>query len=126
MLELKVEDKFETNGDVKFVDSDYEGRFVCWGKNQTREGIMQSYQDNVRIANRLVKESKNALENVEYWNNNPDKLLKKWAYMIDELSNEEIEQIKNGTYLKVTWVTRTIRVFDENNTIKEDTFRYAL
>lgn len=120
MLEMKTFDYVENTNEKLYSEYCYEGQVISWTTSYSKGDLVKRFNDNCAIGRKLVRETKNNQEILDYWLSHLDK----WNEY-HRASIEAGDMKENDIKKELDYFIKKVQLIEDGKVIKEEIFRYG-
>lgn len=125
MYELNVVTYLKESKEITNSRYEYEGQVISW--NYTRRGsdIIGCYRAECDLGAKAVRETNFHKEGLEYLDSHREEYINAHSW---RMSEEEIEQCRNGGYLRtsLTYYVKEVSLSKDGEIIKQEIYEYGV
>ena len=121
MLEMITTTHVEETNELIFSDSVREGAFICMGRFKSRSDIIRAYNQECGIGAKLVRQTADAQEVLDYWLSNPEKWIQQHKYIYEEHGCDFDKCLRKT----LSYFVKVVQLVEDGKVIEEETFRYG-
>lgn len=120
MLEMRMVEFDEKTNEQFFNEYCYEGQVISWSTSYSKGDVVKRFNDNCAIGRKLVRETKNNQEILDYWLSHMDKWNEYHRKSIEagDMKENDIKKELDYSIIKV-------QLIEDGKVVKEEIFRYG-
>lgn len=121
MLEMKKHTYVEETNELIDYNHEWEGKFICLGRQKSRYDVIRAFNSECCICCKLVKQTADAQEDLDYWLSHLDEYIKLHQHSFDSGDMDINHPIRETLSYFIT----TVQLIEDGKVIKEETYRYG-